>query len=669
MGGRMSMKIKRIAAVIICMVIICLPHAATQAMSGPSVVYNPERQEFLCIDMDEWDKKITGYTVNARGMLNRYEIEANGFEVHSSDNWLYESSLALDTVNNQYLAIWSEEDAEQESTVVKGRFISGGGEPGDYITVYENVYGNNIYKTSMAFDEWSEKYLVVWQEEDSSLNTYIMAQMLDREGNPEGDCFKVKDVEPEYNPRQYSPMVTATGSGKFLVVWVEGWYSEEQEDIYYDGVIGKIVDAENPANDESYPFTVGGYDCVDWETRPHAAYDSVNNRFLVVWDTVVEEEDAGYYGRRAAMQLIKYDDYYDTYFGVFDGYAYVSEHEYYEYVENGLYQYSPAVAYDSFNERFLAVWEQEGDEVYDGNMISGKFLSFDSNGYLETEFSGDSFRISGYYAWYDETPSLAYYPDHANFLAVYTAFGGDESRSVGMRRAAPFIDSEVTFIENGFCEFISEYDNILKCNTSAMEDYSGIWLNLEGNGNELVSVYGEFLYNELWPNEHYRVASYFDALERDWNPYNKYMAYEYINLDAGLLAEYEPGEYETFTFEFDMGSSDRLTVCFIDSSGDDTEAPEVLERYEGPLVEGTRNIVFSEAIHEYYKEQIKEAVLSVVPEDYGYGNIGVYWDSDSVLTVYCYGDETEWLDSLEVEVMDYAGNINTVVTIDPYAIN
>jgi len=669
MGGRMSMKIKRIAAAIICMVIICLPYAAVQAVSGPNVVYNPERQEFMSIDLNSWSGEITGYTVNTRGMLNRYEIEANGFEVHSSDNWLSESSLALDTVNNQYLAVWCEENWEQESTIVKGRFISAEGEPGDYITVYENVYGDYIFKTSIAFDKWSEKYLVVWQEEDSSWNAYVMAQMLDSEGNPEGDCFKIKDVDPEYNPRQYSPMVTATGSGKFLVVWVDGWYSEEQEDIYYDGVVGKIVDAENPANDEYYPFTVGGYNRVDWETQPYAVYDSVNNRFLVVWDTVVKEESEEYHGRRAAMQLIQYDDYYDTYYGVFDGYEYVSEQGYYEYIENGLYQFLPAAGYDSFNDRFLVVWEQESDKVDDGYMIFGRFLSFDSNGYLANELSGDSFKVSGYNAWMDRTPSLAYYPGHANFLVTYTAYDYYENRFLAMRRVSPFIDPGVTLIQNDFCEFISESENILKCDIGAM-DPDGIWLRLEANGNELTGIRDSY-YNELWPIQQYRVVSYYDALERDWNLYNKYMPHEFINLDAGYLGEaHNPGEYKTFVFEFDTGSSADLTICFTDSSGDDTEAPEVELPWEGSIpANDTATIVFSEKIHGYYMKKVAQAVKKNVPEEYR-GNIWVGWyytvDYKPVLTIENYADyEIEWLDALWQEVMDYAGNMNTVLIIAP----
>ena len=128
-----------------------------------------------------------------------------------------------------------------------------------------------------------------------------------------------------------------------------------------------------------------------------AAYDSANQRFLVVWQDQRNNATTGYdiYG-----QLLNSDGTPNGgNFGICNA-------------DEG--QYSPDVAYDSANQRFLAVWSDGRNTATTNSDVYGQFI--DANGSL----SGGDFVVNAgaggqYY------PRVAYNSVCLNFLVTYWA--------------------------------------------------------------------------------------------------------------------------------------------------------------------------------------------------------------------------------------------------------
>jgi len=78
------------------------------------------------------------------------------------------------------------------------------------------------------------------------------------------------------------------------------------------------------------------------------------------------------------------------------------------------------------------------------------------------------------------------------------------------------------------------------------------------------------------------------------------------------------------------------------------------------------NIYFSESIHEYSRNQIAKAFKANVDEEYQ-EDMNCYWNLNSgndILTIENYNDiEVVWTGDIQLDIMDYAGNINENVTV------
>ncbi|MGQ9696132.1 MAG: CFI-box-CTERM domain-containing protein [Thermodesulfobacteriota bacterium] len=202
--------------------------------------------------------------------------------------------------------------------------------------------------------------------------------------NCDGTAFGEEFLISEGELDKVSPSVAYDSANqRFLVVW-HAVVTGGDSDIY-----GQLVNANGTLNGPNFVISNGEYD----QRFPKVAYDNAHQRFLVVWqDTRREEDYYDIYG-----QLVNAN-------GTLNGFNFVIANA------DGI-QARPAVSYDSSNQRFLVVWADYRGTDYD---IYAQYVQ--ASGTL----SGSNFIIIEA----DNpqlAPAVAYNSNFANFVVAYEA--------------------------------------------------------------------------------------------------------------------------------------------------------------------------------------------------------------------------------------------------------
>jgi hypothetical protein len=205
------------------------------------------------------------------------------------------------------------------------------------------AYGTSVAMTNppaLAFDPQNNRYLLVYSAAvPGVVGSAIYGQLVNPDGTPFGVEFLIADAPGSQN---YPRVAYGNLNSGFLVVWQDGRNipGEAGWDIYAQ----RVSLSGTP---------VGSEIAVSTHTRgqlnPDVAYDSRNQRFLVVWDDerdyIISSPDIDIYG-----QLVNSDG---TLFPTPTG----SELAIYSGIHT---QINPAVAYDSLYSRFLVAYDYGG---------------------------------------------------------------------------------------------------------------------------------------------------------------------------------------------------------------------------------------------------------------------------------------------------------------------
>lgn len=184
----------------------------------------------------------------------------------------------------------------------------------------------------------SDRFLVTWEEliNPPITKVAIKGQLFDNNGVKIGGIFNIRTGNQPYRHQKSS---VAYGNGKFFVAWVQwGWPTNpETQDI-----IGRLVTASGGVGSDIHICQESNV-----QDDPNVAYDSVNNRFLVVW------EDA----RNGIGNYNLYGKLFDT-----NGNQIGNEKN---ICVASKTQCEPWIAFDPINEQYMIVWE-EGDTPANG---------------------------------------------------------------------------------------------------------------------------------------------------------------------------------------------------------------------------------------------------------------------------------------------------------------
>jgi hypothetical protein len=294
----------------------------------------------------------------------------------------FNPAVAYDSLHNRYITAYVKFRTETSNEArLYGAFVDSSGvvQGNEFIV---SGLGNDDYCPSIAYDTAQGRFLVVWNAEGS-----IYAQLVNADGTRLGAGLHLTDTAGRDIHRCSSASYDEE-QGNYLALWGEarspivGPQPVTAEDLYArfispDGAfVGSKILVASDARER---------------ISPKSAYDSVQQRFLAVWDS------DGIKGR-----FINGD-------GSFTGSEFT--------IASGSGAYSlPSVVFDVANSRFLVTWEQSDGGPY---YLQGQLLNADGSLY-QTAFRISSAGLDVY------RHSTAYDEAHQNYFAImgeYTTLG------------------------------------------------------------------------------------------------------------------------------------------------------------------------------------------------------------------------------------------------------
>ena len=210
--------------------------------------------------------------------------------------------------------------------------------------------------------------------------------------NPDGTAFGPWFVICNALNIQSSPSVAYdTVNQRYLVVW------HETDSSNYSNIYGQLVNADGTLYKTVSEFNFWISTATNHQLYSSVAYDTVNQRYLVAW----QDYRNGWsfiYGQLVNADGTLYNTDSNTNFVISNG-AQVQNY--------------PSVAYDALNQRFLVVWHEESGS---STNIWGQLVN--ANGTLYSTASDVNFVISN--ATNSQlNPSVAYDPVNQRFLVVW----------------------------------------------------------------------------------------------------------------------------------------------------------------------------------------------------------------------------------------------------------
>jgi len=207
--------------------------------------------------------------------------------------------------------------------------------------VSTHIYTEGAWDPDVAYG--NSRFLVVWEEGQAPGNGIlfykqsIRGSIFDTNGNAINEDFTIRSGQGEQWHHE-NPSV-AYGGGKFFVAWEHYAVSTDASTMR---ILGKMVTLNGDVGSQILIC-----DESDIQADPNVAFDSINNRFLVVW------EDS----RQTRNNYNIYGKIYDI-----NGNQIGNEKTICNAANS---QSEPWVAFDSVNEQYMIVWE-EGESPNNG---------------------------------------------------------------------------------------------------------------------------------------------------------------------------------------------------------------------------------------------------------------------------------------------------------------
>jgi len=264
-----------------------------------------------------------------------------------------EPAVALDPVNHRFLVVWSD-----------SRSGSGWNVYGQIVNSDGTLFGNNFsISTSrwynggspdVSYDPVNRRFLVIWTE--GGVPRAIYGRFVDPTGQLQGAEILISNTTVYIRRPKiaYDP-----GNQRFLICWDGMDPKNEGGDYINTEMFIRLINADGTFLGKEISINTAN------SRDPTVAYDSVNQRYFVLWSGFGTESNFySIYG-----QLLNADG---TLFGnKFPISATPHEH------------YNPIAFYDIKNQRFFVVWSSYGMQSSldrTGINIYGKFISIDDEG-------------------------------------------------------------------------------------------------------------------------------------------------------------------------------------------------------------------------------------------------------------------------------------------------
>lgn len=307
-------------------------------------------------------------------------------------------AIAYDSANRNFLVTWVDTRNNGVANVY-GQLIKFDGVLNAGNFVISDAAGSQTAPAT-AWDKISQRFLVVWQDSRNQATSAgdIYGQLV----NPDGSLFGAASASnfsvTKANGDQKSPAIAFDSANeRFLVVWSDS--RNGNWDIY-----GQILNADGSIYNGSPDFVVSND--LNSQNGPSAAFDSGNNRYLVVWhdNRKFSASEVDIYGQFISMtgQLVNR--------------ANSTASDNFVISDNASQQFSPSVAYDAGGKRFLAVWQDYRD-ISGHSEIYGQHLNA-ADGALDTPSNSNS-QVAAVFGGDLIYSKIAYNQNCGNYLAAF----------------------------------------------------------------------------------------------------------------------------------------------------------------------------------------------------------------------------------------------------------
>ena len=331
---------------------------------SPALVYSPPTKSFMSVC-----QLYQGYFLNGT-YIDPWGNTRGGFtpawNSGVDDEWT-NPAIAYDTVNDRSLTVWTG------------------------LWPYHDLYGqlNSDVSLSDSFvisnapgaqanpvvtnDTVNGGFLVTWSDDRNIDGLAIYGQLVSAEGEFQGtEILIASGLFRGQVPSSYSVTYDYVNQ-RFLVVWIS-----------VQSIHGQFINANGTLQGEE--FSIGDPEFYDPTGIPHIAiaYDSINQKYLVVWDSMFNRDIFGLLVGADGSPVGKVFSI-STYFGS-----------------------NPSVAFDNVNQRFLVAWTwgvTDGQFVNPDGTILGDRLFISPMGLLT----------------HDDPPAIAFNPECGNFLVASVA--------------------------------------------------------------------------------------------------------------------------------------------------------------------------------------------------------------------------------------------------------
>jgi len=258
-----------------------------------------------------------------------------------------------------------------------------------------------------AYDPEFNRYLVVYQRVvhgELSSEYYVDGQFVRLDGTRIGDPFPISELGNSH----HGSSIARGSDGRFLAVWDAGHTPPDPENPFIVDIIGQFVNPDGTLDGSNFVIS----NAVSFKIRPLVASGPDHARFLVVWDDDRnwETNSSDIYGQIVGEDGTVKETLSNENFAVTNA------------INS---QYSPSLAYDTNNSRFLVAWgdtrsdvEGTNADVY-GQLINPDWGGDPARGSHFLTASDVNFPICTEPTGFQHYPSIAFDAALGRFLVVW----------------------------------------------------------------------------------------------------------------------------------------------------------------------------------------------------------------------------------------------------------
>jgi hypothetical protein len=294
---------------------------------GPIAVADTNGNRFLVVwtDLRSGREAVYGQIIDARGMLfgNQIQISNAGRNINPS--------VAYDSVRRMYLILWTNVTSDGQSGIF-GRFISADGRAENPQTIVARR-ASRVDNGKAVLDPKQGRFLIIWDchcgQGKAANNWDVRGGFFTADLVPISQSYVITDA---FNNDQFANVSFDPASETFLVVWK---HTESSTQLPGGTIHGQLITADMRLFRSKFPISSSPA-----VTPATVVADPLNGTFLIGWVDNNSE---------LAFRALTSD-------GNLPGAPFTTAH--------GV-RGQPSMVYNSTTEKFLAVYDSNGDVILD----------------------------------------------------------------------------------------------------------------------------------------------------------------------------------------------------------------------------------------------------------------------------------------------------------------